>query len=272
MTVEFPLADLDLARRLERTEARSNAAFVEARARLFPDRGARWQEIAGAYALFDGADSPLTQTFGLGLFADATAAGLTEIEAFFSERHAPVLHEISPLAHDSLWPLLRERGYFPIEFTTVLYRALASATELPASPLSIRTIGTAEADAWARVAATGWLTEAPEFTEFLQDLGQTSAQSEGMTPFLAELDGLPVATASLYQNAGVALLAGASTVPAGRRQGAQTALLAARLHLAASQGCTLATMGARPGSQSQRNAERHGFRIAYTRVKWQLLR
>jgi hypothetical protein len=27
-------------------------------------------------------------------------------------------------------------------------------------------------------------------------------------------------------------------------------------------------MGAAPGSGSQRNAERHGFRIAYTRVKW----
>jgi hypothetical protein len=29
-------------------------------------------------------------------------------------------------------------------------------------------------------------------------------------------------------------------------------------------------MAAEPGSASQRNAERHGFRIAYTRVKWQL--
>jgi hypothetical protein len=29
-------------------------------------------------------------------------------------------------------------------------------------------------------------------------------------------------------------------------------------------------MGALPGSSSQRNAERHGFRIAYTRLKWKL--
>jgi hypothetical protein len=28
-------------------------------------------------------------------------------------------------------------------------------------------------------------------------------------------------------------------------------------------------MGANPGSGSQRNAERHGFRIAYTQIKWQ---
>lgn len=30
-------------------------------------------------------------------------------------------------------------------------------------------------------------------------------------------------------------------------------------------------MGAQPGSASQRNAERQGFRVAYTRVKWGLL-
>jgi hypothetical protein len=29
-------------------------------------------------------------------------------------------------------------------------------------------------------------------------------------------------------------------------------------------------MGALPGSQSQKNAEKNGFRIAYTRTKWQL--
>jgi len=29
-------------------------------------------------------------------------------------------------------------------------------------------------------------------------------------------------------------------------------------------------MVAAPGSASQRNAERNGFRVAYTRTKWQL--
>ena len=42
------------------------------------------------------------------------------------------------------------------------------------------------------------------------------------------------------------------------------------LAYAADQGCDLAMMCALPGSGSQRNAERHGFRIAYTRIKWQL--
>ena len=68
----------------------------------------------------------------------------------------------------------------------------------------------------------------------------------------------------------VALLAGASTVPECRRQGAQLALLDARLRYAAGQGCTIAMMCALPGSGSQRNAEREGFRVAYTRIKFRL--
>jgi hypothetical protein len=31
-------------------------------------------------------------------------------------------------------------------------------------------------------------------------------------------------------------------------------------------------MDALPGSQSQRNAEKNNFRIAYTRTKWQLIK
>jgi predicted acetyltransferase len=69
---------------------------------------------------------------------------------------------------------------------------------------------------------------------------------------------------------GVALMAGASTIPDARKQGAQLALLENRLRFAAEQGCDIAMMCALPGSASQRNAERQGFRIAYTRIKWQL--
>ncbi len=69
----------------------------------------------------------------------------------------------------------------------------------------------------------------------------------------------------------VALLAGASTIPEGRKQGAQLALLESRLRYAAEQGCDIAMMCALPGSASQRNAERQGFRIAYTRIKWNLV-
>jgi hypothetical protein len=68
---------------------------------------------------------------------------------------------------------------------------------------------------------------------------------------------------------GVALLAGACTIPEARRQGAQLALLHARLTFAARLGVDLAMVVTAPGSASQRNAERQGFRPVYTRAKWQ---
>ena len=43
------------------------------------------------------------------------------------------------------------------------------------------------------------------------------------------------------------------------------------MHHAAAHGCDLAMMVAETGSNSQRNAERKGFRVAYTRLKWKLM-
>lgn len=268
----FPFSDLNLARRLEKTEARGNAEFVEARAKAFPQSGARWIEIAGAYAMFDGATSPLTQTFGLGLFQAATSDELDAIENFLRERGADVFHEVSPMAAPSLLALLNERGYQPIEFTSVLYRPISSDIQLQAARherLNVRRIEDGEQELWTRTAAGGW-SEFVELADFVLEMGQVSAARADALLFLAELDGQAIATGALSICDGVALLAGASTVPEGRRQGAQLALLESRLRYAAEQGCDIAMMGALPGSASQRNAERHGFRIAYTRIKWHL--
>lgn len=265
--MEYPFADIELARRLERTEARGGAQFIEARTRAFPDRGATWVEVARAYALFDGAGSPLTQTFGLGVFQPVTAADLDEIEEFFRSRAAPVLHEVCPLADASVFTLFNERGYRPVEFSNVLYRPITTDLRLQANEhVKVRLAEKNEMKLWAGTALEGW-SEFPEVEDFMRELGEVAAHSESLS-FLAETDGQAVATGSLIIAGDVALLAGASTIPAARRQGAQLALLEGRLRYAAAQGCTIGMIVALPGSGSQRNAERHGFRIAYTRTKW----
>jgi GNAT superfamily N-acetyltransferase len=132
----------------------------------------------------------------------------------------------------------------------------------------VRPILEADRDVYAQTSARGW-AEVPEDSLILE-LGQVSARTDGLVLFIAELEGRPIATGALSLREGVALLAGASTIPEGRRLGAQSALLEARLRYAAEQGCDLAMMCAAPGSASQRNAERQGFRIAYTRIKWRL--
>ena len=266
-------SDRTLSQKLERTEALANSDFVDTRARLQPESGATWIEVGGAYAMFDGVESPLTQTFGLGIFEDATPEHLDALETFFLERNAPVFHEVSPMADQSVLELLNSRGYKPIELTSVMYRELRNDT-LPASAaegsIQTRFIEETEADLWAATAAAGWATDLPELVEFLQSIGQISARTRGGRPMIAELDGKPVAAAGFQIYDDVCILAGASTLPEARRQGAQNALLAARLRFGADNGCRLAMIAALPGSQSQKNAQKNGFNIAYTRTKWQL--
>jgi N-acetylglutamate synthase-like GNAT family acetyltransferase len=88
--------------------------------------------------------------------------------------------------------------------------------------------------------------------------------------FLAELDAQPIAAAALNLATGVALLAGASTVPRARKQGAQNALLQARLAFAAARGIDLAMVVTTPEGASRGNAERQGFQMVYARTKWRL--
>lgn len=265
-------SDINLSQKLERTEAASNAGFVEARAKMFPESRAEWTEIGGAYAMFDGANSPLTQTFGLGVFDKITQAKLQRIEAFFKKHDAPVFHEVSPMADASLVPLLNERNYQPVELTSVMFQQIENSTfDSSVSPdIKTRIIEPGEEKLWAQISANGWAGEMEGLAEFMYQFGRISANCKGSFPFLAELEDLPIATGMLFINDDVALLAGASTVPGGRRRGAQLALLNARLRYAAKKGCKLAMMCALPGSQSQKNAEKQGFRIAYTRTKWQL--
>jgi GNAT superfamily N-acetyltransferase len=265
-----------LARRLERAEASANARFVEARARFVPASGAQWIEVAGAYAMFDGVNSPCTQTFGLGLFQMPTNADMDTLELFFRERKAPVLHEVSPLADPALLAMLSDRGYRPFELTTVMYLPLGErmAERMPnisdgGVPLQVRVAGAHERDLWSRTSAEGW-RETPEIAAMMLEFTRVSAATEGNVRFLAEWQGQPIASGALAIHERVAILAGASTIPEWRRRGAQLALLESRFQYAAQVGCDLATIGALPGSTSQHNAERQGFRIAYTRIKWRL--
>jgi hypothetical protein len=238
--------------------------------RLFPESGAEWIECEGAYAVFDGIDSPVTQTFGLGVLGEASQASLERIESFFLSRGAPVLLEISPFAGIAAVKLLSARNYQPIEISHVLYRPVEQITAEPPSRTRTRIIDSKELGLWTEVSTKGWSHEHPELLGFLQQLGTISSARNESVCFLGELDEKPGAAAVLCLHEGVALFGGSATIPELRGCGLQLALLQARMRHAFELGCDLAMMVAAPGSKSQRNAERNGFHIAYTRMKWHL--
>jgi len=237
---------------------------------LFPDSGAEWIECAGAYAVFDGIDSPVTQSFGLGIFEDLSPAALDVIEQFFHGQGAPVLHEVSPLAGVDALNLLCARNYRPFEISNVLYQRVEQHRAELQSAVNVRVIRPEEAQLWTDISAKGWAHQHPELVDFLLQLGAISSARKDCLCFLAEVDGTAGAAGVLCLHDGVALFGGAATIPDLRRRGLHTALLHQRMRYAFDHGCDLAMMVAVPGSDSQRNAERKGFRIAYTRTKWKL--
>jgi GNAT superfamily N-acetyltransferase len=271
-------ADRELSQRLERAEGFSCAEFAEARRRQCPESRSEWIECGGAFAVFDGVDSPITQTFGLGLFQDLNETVLDEIERFLLERNSPVLHEVSPFAGVDALDLLCRRNYRPIELSSVLYQPIADAVEpnqqrigkICANGVTVREIEPEEATLWSEISTCGWSHDHPELAGMMQELSGITVARKQTACFLAEADGQPGAAGVLCIHEGVAVFGGAATVPELRKRGLQTALLAARMQYAFNAGCDLAMMVALPGSESQRNAERAGFRIAYTRTKWRL--
>src|SRR5580693_1592287 len=164
-------SDLALSRRLERAEGHACVQFAKARRRLFPDSGAEWIECAGACAVFDRIDSPATQTFGLGIFEELTAASLDVIERFFLDRGAPVQHEVSPLAGVAALDLLCKRNYRPIELSNVLYRPLEQPASEPQADVRVHVTGPEEAQLWTDISARGWAHEHPELREVVLQLG-----------------------------------------------------------------------------------------------------
>jgi hypothetical protein len=182
-------SDLALSKRLERAEGHACVRYAEARRRLFPDSGAEWTECDGAYAVFDGIDSPVTQTFGLAIFEELSPSALDVIERFFLGRGAPVLHEVSPFAGVAALGMLCNRNYRPIEISNVLCQPVERPTAEEQGAVSARVIAPEEALLWSDISARGWSHEHPELRDFFLDLGAISAAREEVCAFLPNMTG-----------------------------------------------------------------------------------
>jgi GNAT superfamily N-acetyltransferase len=132
--------------------------------------------------------------------------------------------------------------------------------------VTVRASAPNEAKLWTRTVAEGFAEHYP-VTQAMLDVMEGFYGRRDACFFLAFVDGVVAGGGGVFAGQGVGGLFGASTLPAFRRRGVQSVLLAARLAWAREKGCDLALSLARPGSISHRNIERNGFRVAYTRTK-----
>lgn len=250
-------ADLPLARRLEWAEAANACGCAP------PHPGAATLEIAGGRAIFAGAESPLTQAVGIGLAGPVSEAQLGGLEAFFRSRGAPVTIDLCPLADAGLVEALGARGYRAAEFNNVLVKRLAGA-QIELTP-RVRRATPSEADLWAHTVGHGFF-EQPDLTTAEMDVGRAIFAMPGALCYLAATGGEPSGGGALTVHQGLATLFADSTPPRFRHQGLHREMIAARLNEAVALGCDLAMASTEAGSASQRNYERVGFSVVYTKV------
>jgi hypothetical protein len=260
-------ADLDLARRLELADAAKHIDYAGARAKLLGTGCCAWERIGGGYVVFAGADNPYSRVVGPGLAGPVSEAAFEQCEAFYRRHGVQPAFSLCPLADPTLLEHLNRRGYQVEMFMHVWYRPLVCGEAFPAPPsgIVVRAIEPEEADLWTLVAFRGGL----DSDEATPNEGVIIAPYPHMAHtccWLALRDGEPAGAATLAIHGGVASLFGASTRVPHRDLGVQHALIAARLAAAADAGCDLAVVHTEPGSDSQRNVERLGFRLAYTKV------
>jgi GNAT superfamily N-acetyltransferase len=150
------------------------------------------------------------------------------------------------------------------EFNNVLVKRLAGAA-IVLTPRVRRALAD-ETDLWSHTVGRGFFEE-HELTTEEMDVGRAICAMPGALCYLAVTESGELAggaAAAVYS--GLATLFADSTIAHHRRTGLHRELIAARLHEALAQGCDLATASTLPGSGSQRNYERMGFAVVYTRV------
>ena len=243
--------------------------MAEATAARFPALDPAWLEVGGGIAAFLELDSPVNGTFGLGMGRSVRARDIQGLERFFAERGERALAGICPLAHPTLLRVLATRGWTPAAFENVLVRMLDPAGTCPPAPdaVEIRLARTEdELELWAALVANGFSAPEDPLPAELH-LAHVSADVPGTTALIGYVDGQPAGTGEVAIDGEVAWLSADTTLPQFRRRGVQTAIQHARLGIAREAGCTLAVTESMPGSASQRNMERLGFTVAYTRVE-----
>lgn len=261
-------ADTALAARLEALCATEMRRFAETARALDSGSDADWCEIAGGIAAFVGVGSPVNMAFGLGMGVPVTGDDVARLERFYLDRGSRPLTGVCPLSHPSFADALAARGWVLDGFEHVLIRRIEAGETfaLSAGDIEIRVAESAEdRGLWALVAATGFSSPLPPLEAQLA-LGRIVVARPGTKLLLAWIDGKAAGTGELFVEDGVAWLSGDTTLPQFRGRGVQQALQRHRLALGAAAGCSLAATEASPGSGSQRNMERAGFRVAYTRA------
>ena len=262
-------ADHALAARIEAADTHHLTRCCEAVAQHLPERPSALIQVGGGVAPFVGKGLSLSRAIGLGMSGPVADADLDALEGFYRQHESDADIAVAPYADPTLFEGLGRRGFHLVQLDTLLAQHVNPGARFapPAAGVTVRIAAPDEGPAWVRASLQGFS-------------GSDSAVAEGMAAtfeaafhvltsvyFFAMVDGVLAGTAAVDLHAGTAGVFAASTFPGARGRGVQSALVHARLAAAEAAGCDLAFTRTSPGSPSQRNLERLGFRPLYSRAR-----
>ncbi|MCU0426446.1 MAG: GNAT family N-acetyltransferase [Candidatus Kapabacteria bacterium] len=272
--------DKSLAERIESAQVQNQYDYAQAYATLNLPASCVFIRVGNAGALYAGAESPLTQSFGLGFGTEIHQPEMQEtvlarLEEFFFAHKVAVNIEVANLTPLDLTILLGKRGYTVNEYSHVLGLDIRrfQAKNLPAPSLEAFPVAPNELNLAAEAIASGFLEQnvgESEIASDFQEMFVVAMQTKGSTAFAVTIDGQIAGAGGLTMIEDVAMLSGASTQPKFRNRGVQKALIDARLRFASEAGCDIAVVSTAPGSVSQINMQKNNFQILYARTKFTL--
>jgi hypothetical protein len=213
-------------------------------------------ELGTGYGLYAGPGSPLTQVVG---FAHRSPGDVEEVERFFAPKAENWEITVTPFTDSATFRELLDLGYRPGQFEGELGQWIERVPDKPEA--DIREVS-GDLSAFNETSGRGWR----ENESVPYEPGELE-RAVALLParrYIAYVDGLPAATAAMFEFGDSVILAGATTRLPFRGRGLQSALLVRRLR-DAGEG-RFALMGAVPGSTSYRNSQRAGFTPLYSKV------
>lgn len=259
--------DADLARRVERAWAAADVEHAEALARIDPSWGTQVFPVGDGWAVLCGPGLYVNRVLAAGFGGPVEPAAIDEFESRACAAGLTPAFTVADVTGPELLAELRRRGYVQTSSVTAAARPVGR-TPSPAQPADIvvEQLPIERVAEWQEVSALGWDRATPE-TRRASDAFSLAGAATGHRYFVARDrgDGRPLGSAVAYVTDAMLTLGGMSTVPAERRRGVQTALVAHRLDVAERLGCELAVAAAVTGGDSLRNLLRLGFAVVHER-------
>jgi len=222
--------------------------------------GAIGARLGTGYGLFAGEGSPITQVYG---FAYRTPGDISEIAAFYAGRCQSWEVSITPFTDATTVRAMFDTGYRPGPFEGELALWVGDVAEAAAVECRVDEVDGADL-AWQQTTAQAWLDDADPAGPAMPSLDPLIAifAASSARKYLGFVDGVPAASAIMWDRPDGVVLASGATRAHARGRGLQLALLRRRLR-DAGRG-RFALVGAVPGSISYRNAMRAGFTPLYS--------